>query len=124
MTDKKVTGAPSPAGKDWPGEEPSTILKGRIAALETELAELRGYLPMLARMAFFEHWEGGSIPDVVQGLQEFARCYEEDARGDHPEFRRPKSEPLPAAAQTLQDAYDVRTVAEMKALLARQGLGS
>ena len=84
----------------------------RIAALEAEVAELRAYLPMLSRLAFFEKF-AGSVPDTLLALEDWAHyetvegCVPAHSHG--PEFTRPKDEPLPVAAQALQDAYTRRT---------------
>ncbi|HVA74298.1 MAG TPA: hypothetical protein VNF71_07000 [Acidimicrobiales bacterium] len=74
----------------------------RITALEAEVAELRAFVPMLARMAFYEALNGVSIPDAVRAVND---CCEQ---GVIPESRRSADEPLPAAAQVLHDAYDRR----------------
>jgi hypothetical protein len=94
----------------------------RIALLEAEVAELKAYLPMLARLAFFEGWaDAGSIPNAILRLEKWTRlgygCEEDDyiewMRSEcseiATEFHRPKSEPLPQTAQAVQGTYDART---------------
>jgi len=98
----------------------------RIAALEAEVAELRAFLPMLARMAFYEVWSGRSMPEHVitfkdllvgSGLAwvDVLRHEERDVEirvgglaEDEDEFVRPKDEGLPGLAQHLQDSSNER----------------
>lgn len=42
----------------------------RLAALEAEVAELRAYVPLLARMAFYERYTQETIPQHVQKVEE------------------------------------------------------
>lgn len=84
----------------------------RIAELESEVAELRAYLPMLARLAFFEQYSGESIPDELLRIESWVRLDREDHehRNDWaPEFSRPRDEALSAGARALRHAYNRRT---------------
>jgi hypothetical protein len=42
----------------------------RIAALEASVAELRAYLPMLARMAWFEKYNDKSFPHLIDEVRQ------------------------------------------------------
>lgn len=42
----------------------------RLAALEATVAELRAYLPMLARLAYYEDWTDRSVPEHLDEVGE------------------------------------------------------
>jgi hypothetical protein len=86
------------------------MAEAQIAALEAEVAELRAYLPMLARMAFFERFAGESVPDRVLRIEDWTR-FEPDSwitQNLCAELHRPKDEPLPAAGLALRKAGEAR----------------
>lgn len=95
-----------------------SVADDRISALETEVAELRAFVPMLARLAYYETWSGRSVPEhviVIETLLETNADRTVDAfrdgreavdRWGEAEFVRTES--LPRAAQEVQDAHEVR----------------
>jgi hypothetical protein len=114
MTVEKPTTARIGGGEAFAGDEASAAeLRARIAELEARLDALEAYLPMLARMAFFEHWStGGSIPAAILRLEEWVKVDDwQPNKPCPPEMLRwsLEEEPLPSAAQCLQDSYDRRT---------------
>ena len=74
----------------------------RITALEAEVAELRAFVPMLARMAFYESYCGRSMPSKMLGMEDELAPDQEYS----PVFERPEDEAVPSAAQALQDQHD------------------
>lgn len=97
----------------------------RIAALEAETAELRAYVPMLARMAFYERYTDKSIPHMLNRVEELlalttSMAYRTVNDALHPGDERvadwladppgvvvrPEDEPVPAAATGLGDAEE------------------
>lgn len=98
----------------------------RLAALEAEVADLRAYIPMLARLALYERDTGASMPELVHTVRDvfaavasilhdhssWAGCaLDSPAHVIEPApgpFRRPEGEPLPRAAQVLAHDLDHR----------------
>ena len=96
----------------------------RIAALEAEVAELKRYVPMLARMAFYEQYTRQSIVEHIEIQGEvFAavgsifcdhspmagsgRCVPIEIGLDRPDvFMWDDDEPLPSAAHALACVVD------------------